>query len=354
MVKEEFTFGELFTVDTSPQRVDELMKLVEIDLPDLHEETKRHLLKQQVEMSNLEFSKYAAGTKITDELVEELMEDSIDTHVHGGSDPFQRRQREDEIAIDATKAKMKAVVIKNWYTPSASRNKLVQKIVDKWAEEHEMRPVQVFGGVTLNLSVGGLNPEVVLRCLGFPRFKYVWMPTADSYYHRLITFNTKGRGIKYLREDGKIVPELQEILRIIADNDLILASGFYPYRETAPLMEEAKKLGVNRMEVIHPTLIHCKHTLTEMKQLAHEGIKIGLTGIASVNIRFAEGILWVLRIVKELAEHLVLGTSSGQLQNPTHIEGMRWMVRFLLAHGITKEEIIKIVKTNPAEHLGIA
>jgi imidazolonepropionase-like amidohydrolase len=51
---------------------------------------------------------------------------------------------------------------------------------------------------------------------------------------------------------------------------------------------------------------------------------------------------------------MVCGSSSGQIQNPTHIEGMRWMIRVLLAYGITKEEVTNIFKTNPAKHLGIA
>ena len=354
MAKKEFDLLELLQVDADPKRVEELMKLVEIDLPDLKGEVKRHLLKQQVEMFNIEYGRYAAGTKITNELIEELMEDAIDTHAHGGSDPFERRQLEDEIVIDATKAKMKAIVIKTWYTPSASRNQLVQKIVDKWAEEHQMRPVQVFGGVTLNSSVGGLNPEAVIRCLGFPRFKYVWMPMSDADYHQLIVFNRKGKGIKFLTEDGKVVPPMQEILRIIADNDLILASGHYPSKETAILMEEAKRLGVKRMEVVHPTLIHSKHSLGEMKELANEGVKLGLMGVASVNVRFVEGVRWLFRVVKELSDSMVWGSDSGQIQNPTHIEGMRWMVRVLLAYGITKEEVTKIFKTNPARHLGIS
>ena len=353
MAKGVFQLEELINMEAPSERVDELMRWVKIDLPNLNDDVKRHLLKQQVELFNIEYGRYIAGTTITNELIDELMEDAIDTHIHGGSDPFERRELEDEIAIDCTKAKMKAVVIKNWYTPSASRTALIQKTVDQWAEDHRMRPVMVFGGITLNFSVGGLNPEAVKRCLGFPRFKYVWMPTVDSYNNQKITFNKEDGGIKYLTDNGRAVPELKEILHIIADNDLILATGFYPYRDTAPLMEEAKRLGVKRMEVIHPTLMHCKHTLAEMKELAMDGVKIGLTGIASVNIRYVEGIRWVFKIVKELSDSMVCGSSSGQIQNPTHIEGLRWMIRVLLAYGITKEEVTKILKTNPAAHLGL-
>jgi hypothetical protein len=351
---DEFCLKDLLEIDAPMERVNDLMKKVEVDDTAVTEDVKRYLLKKQVEMFNLEYGRYAAGTKISDELINNLVKNSIDTHVHGGSDPFERRQLEDEIAIDCTKAKMKAVVIKTWYTPSASRNALVQKIVNKWAEENEMNPVKVFGGVTLNNSVGGLNPEAVVKCLGFPRFKYVWMPMADSYYHNLVVFNRRNQGIHIIDEHGKVPPKLKEILRIIADNNLILASGHYPYRETAILMEEAKKLGVKKMEIVHPTLIHSKHTLAEMKEMANEGVKLGLMGIASVNTRFLEGFRWYIKVIKTLADSMVYGSDSGQIQNPTHMEGTKWLIRILLAYGVTENEIRKIFHTNPQAHLDIS
>lgn len=121
MTKEGFQLQELLNVEAPPERVNELMRWVKIDLPNLSDDVKRPLLKQQVEMFNIEYGCYMAVTKIIDELFDALMEDAIDIHVHEGSDFFERQQLEDEIAIDCTKAKMKAVAIKNWYTPSASR-----------------------------------------------------------------------------------------------------------------------------------------------------------------------------------------------------------------------------------------
>ena len=353
MIEKEPTLEELLKIEASPERVEELMKLVEVDLP-VSDEIKRFLLKQQVELMNLEYGRYAAGTKLTRELVESLLVGSIDTHVHGGSDPFERAQLEDEILMDATKAKMKAIVIKTWYTPSASRNKLLIKWLDQWSAQNGLEPVKAFGGITLNNSVGGFNPRAVQLCLGFPNFKYVWMPMADSYYHQLITLHRKGVGLRYLTENGKIIPEVKDILKIIADNDLVLASGHYAYRETAPLMEEAKKAGVKRMEVIHPTLLHSKNTIAQMKTLANEGVKLCVMGIASVNIRYLEGIRYLLRIIKEVGtDNLIFGSDSGQIQNPTNIEGMRWFIKVLLAYGITKEEVEKIIKVTPAKHLGL-
>jgi hypothetical protein len=348
------TLEELLKIEASADRVEELMKLVEIDLP-VSDEIKRFLIKQQIEIFNLEYGRYAAGTSITRELVDSLLAGSIDIHVHGGSDPFDRLQLEDEILMDATKAKMRAIVIKTWYTPSASRNQLLIKWLDNWASQNGLEPVKIFGGITLCNAVGGFNPIAIKHCLGFPNFKYVWMPMSDSYYHQFVVFNRKGVGLRYLNDDGKIIPEVKEILKYIADNDLILASGHYSYRETAPLMEEAKKVGVKRMEVVHPTLIHSRCTISQMKELAREGVKIGVIGIASVNLRYLEGIRYLFKIIKEVgADNLIYGSDSGQIQNLNHIESMRWFVKILLAHGLAKEEVEKIIKITPSKHLGLA
>ena len=348
------TLEKLLSLDAPPERVEELMEMIDVDLPDVSEDVKRFLLKQQVEMFQLEYGRYALRTQVSDALVDQLLEDGIDTHVHGASDPFERLQFEDEIGIECTRARMKAVVIKTWYTPSASRNGLVQRLVDRWADEHGLRPTLLYGGITLNTSVGGLNPDAVRKCLGFPRFKYVWMPMADSYYHQLVVFRRKNAGIHFLDASGKLVPTMEEILRIIADNDLVLACGHYPYRDAAVLMEGAKRLGVRRMEIVHPTLVHSKHTIAQMKNMAREGVKIGLMGIASVNVRFLEGIRWYFRTIRELSDHMILGSDAGQVQNPRHVDGLRWLIKVLLAYGITPEEITKIFKTNPAGHLGLA
>src|ERR1700733_10095257 len=220
----------LLDYEAPPERVEEMLRLIPLDI-DASDDVKRYVLKQVIEMMQLEYGRYENKTRITEELVDSLMEGAIDCHVHGPPDPFERSQFEDEIAINATKAKMRAIVIKTWYSPSASRNAIVQRFTDKWAKENQMHPVTVFGGVTLNKPAGGINPEAVRKCLGFPNFKYVWMPMADSHWHQYIVFGRKNQGIRFLDENHKLLPETTELLRIIADNDLVLACGHYPIEE---------------------------------------------------------------------------------------------------------------------------
>ena len=265
---EKFSMQQLMNIDVPEERVNRLMDIVTFDTDEpISDEVKRYLVKQQVKYVNIQYARFLAGIHFTQQDVDDLLAGSIDIHAHGGSEPFERICLEDEMLQDFTKAKMRATVIKTWYTPSASRNALLQKDLDQWAAAQELTPVKIFGGITLNQSVGGLNPNAVERCLKYPGMKYVWLPMVDSYHHRRMVYDDQtGAGIHILDENGKVLPQLREIFRIVADNDLILASGHYPYAETSVVFEEAKKMGVKRLEVVHPAHIHSKTTIAQMKE----------------------------------------------------------------------------------------
>src|SRR5947207_2036053 len=77
---------------------------------------------------------------------------TIDIHVH--SDPDNRPRSID--AIDVAKLSrsrgMRGIVLKNHYDPTAALAYIVRK---------EVPGVEVFGGIDLNLTVGGMNPAAV-------------------------------------------------------------------------------------------------------------------------------------------------------------------------------------------------
>src|SRR5205085_6279048 len=139
----------------------------------------------------------------------------------------------------------------------------------------------------------------------------------------------------------KVIPAVQEILRIIADNDLVLASGHYPYEDTAALIEEARRLGVNRIEVIHPAHIHSKHTIAQMKEQAARGAKLMLSGLGAMAYPLHEsGPLYAARIVHEVGpENLVYGSVFSQLQNFPHMVANACMIKQLRHWGRTRDQI---------------
>lgn len=357
MFHEDMSLDEILKIEVPEERVDRLKELVQFDIPGIDEEVERFLLKQQIQFVNIQYARFLAGVKFTEDDVDDLMENAIDCHAHGGSDPFNRLLLEDEIAFDYSKENMRAVVFKTWFTPSASRIQLVQKYLDQWAEQNETRPVEIFGGITLNQSVGGINPNAVKRCLGFPGFKYVWMPMVDSYHHRRIVFDDwSGKGLRLLDDSSKVLPALTDVLKIAADNDLVVATGHFPFDpDHKAMLEEAKRVGVKRMEIIHPAHIHCKTSMAQMKEAASEGVKLMLSGLGTTTFPLHEtGPVYAVKMIKEVgADNIVYGSDYGQIHNPPHVVGTRWLIKLLLSYGATKDEARKVMQETPAKHLGI-
>ncbi len=354
--EEELTLRQILQIDVPDDRVERTKKLVNVDAAGVSDEVFTWLVKQQIQYANIQYARFLAGAKFTEQDVDDVITNAIDIHAHGGSDPMERLLLEDDMAMDYTDLGLRAMVVKTWYSPSASRNALVQKIANRYAEERGLRPVQCFGGITLNYSVGGFNPEAVKKCLAFPGMKYVWMPMVDSYHHRRVVYDDwSGYGLNFLDEDRQVVPQMREILRIIADNDLTLGTGHYPYEDSAILLDEAVRLGVKRMEIIHPAHMHSKHTIAQMKQQAARGAKVMLSGLGTLAFPLHEsGPLYAARIVKEVGPaNVVYGADLGQLQNFPFDVAIRWMVKVLFAYGCTREELYQVFQVTPARHLGL-
>jgi hypothetical protein len=347
--------SDIVQIKPSEERVARLKGVYSLADMELSPGAEEYLVRKEAAYLNVSYTQILSKTPVTDELIDDLLKNSMDTHAHGGSDPMERLLLEDELAIDCTQAGVRAIVIKTWYTPSASRNQLVQRIVNRYADEHGLRPTTCFGGVTLNYSQGGFNPHAVKACLGFPNMKYVWMPMVDSYHHRRVVYDDwSGYGLKFTDDHYNIIEPVQEICRIIADNDLVLAIGHYPYEDCAALIEEARRLGVNRIELVHPNMIHSKHTIPQMKAQAERGAKLMFRSKGIVAYPMELEPPYAVRVIREVgAENLVHGSDWGQKFNLRHVVGNRWAIAVLLANGITPDEIRMIYQDAPADLLGI-
>src|SRR6476469_9722136 len=100
----------------------------------------------------------------------------VDIHAHSDPDSVPRSID----AIDAAKLAhargMRCLVLKNHYEPTASLAYIVRK---------EVPGIEVFGGISLDLTNGGVNPAAVEWMTkvkgGYGRI--VWMPTFDSEFN---------------------------------------------------------------------------------------------------------------------------------------------------------------------------
>src|SRR5580704_19310849 len=96
-----------------------------------------------------------------------FLEDAIDLHVHSAPDVDARRFNDLELAREAERAGMAAILIKSHQNSTVERAWLVSKVITG---------IQVFGGLVLNETVGGLNVAAVKLALAMGA-KEIWMPS---------------------------------------------------------------------------------------------------------------------------------------------------------------------------------
>jgi len=141
----------------------------------------------------------------------------IDMHVHPDPDVFGRSLTDNELATIARRKGMRGIVIKNHVVTTSDRAALVMQ---------QVPGIEVWGGIVLNKSVGGVNPAAVewMHRMSGGRGKVVWLPTFDSNMHIKTLVDKNQSGI-VVATNGQVTPELEQVLKIIAREDLILATG---------------------------------------------------------------------------------------------------------------------------------
>ena len=268
----------------------------------------------------------------------------IDLHVHSAPDSGPRSIDAIEIARIAKRHGMRALLFKNHYTSTAPLAYLVSQAVPG---------IESYGGIALNRSVGGINPAAVEHMAkttgGLGRV--VWMPTFDSeHYHHTVTPNP---GFVSVSRDGKLLPEVEEVLTLMADLDLALATGHSTPQESLLLIRAAKQAGIDRIIVTHPFLPEVSMSLDLQRQAAQLGafleypIALALPATDLTIEQFAQAILDIG------PQHVILTSDLGQILNPIHTDGLVAFLAQLREEGFSEQQIDRMTKGNPATLLGL-
>jgi len=269
----------------------------------------------------------------------------VDIHVHSDPDSMPRSIDAIDAAKLARSRGMRGLVLKNHYEPTASLAYLVRK---------EVPGIELFGGIALNRTVGGVNPAAVER---MPRVKggwgrVVWMPTFDA--ENQVRFSKENRPFVSVSKNGQLLPEVKEVLALIAKNKLTLATGHSSPQEDLLLIRAAKDLGVSRIVVTHAMLPPVKMNVEQMKQAAAMGayLEFVYNALLGPNKSF-EMPEYAAAIRAVGPEHCILSSDLGQAGNPLHPDGLEAFFRGLRGQGFSVAEIDRMSKTNPARLLGL-
>ena len=268
----------------------------------------------------------------------------VDIHVH--SDPDSRLRNVDAIDVARLGRRhgVRALLLKNHYTHTASLAYIVGQVIPG---------IELYGGIVLNRSVGGINPVAIKHMAattgGLGRV--VWMPTFDSE-HYTRTFAPNPNFVPISR-GGKLLPEVEEVLLLIAKKDLALATGHSSPEESILLIEAAKKSGIERIVVTHPMLPPVGMSIALQKKAASLGafLEYPFNALLPGGDVSYEILVETLRAVG--TEKAILSSDLGQPMNPVHTDGLINYFERLENSGFTQKSIDRMSKINPATFLGL-
>ena len=280
----------------------------------------------------------------------------IDMHVHPDPDVFGRSLTDIELATVARRKGMRGLVLKNHVVTTADRAALAMQ---------QVPGIEIWGGIVLNSSVGGVNPAAVewMHRMSGGRGKIVWLPTFDSDKH-IKTLVDKNRSGLRVAIDGKVTPEMEEVLKIIARENLVLATGHVHPEEVLAVVKRGRELGVKHMLVTHGLTNIPGLSLEQAKQVTAMGAKIEicyLQFMTGPQAQYPWMTHWervdakaVAQAVKDIgAEHLVLSTDLGQQGMMTPPDGIENQIAAVKAAGVSQADIDTMMKRNPAQLLGL-
>ena len=244
----------------------------------------------------------------------------IDMHVHSHPDVFGRNMDDIDVAQLAKARGMRGIVLKNHVAETASRAALVMKVVPG---------IEVFGGIVLNKAVGGINPDAVEwmhRTYG-GRGRMVWLPTFEADKHVKTLLRPDAVGLT-VAPNGQVTPEMDAILKIIARENLVLATGHVHPEEIVAVVKRARELGVKNIVVTHGFTNVPGLTMAQAKQVTEMGAVIEvcfLQFLAGPNAPLPFLTHWtqvnakhVAEAAKELgAKSLLISSDLGQSGNMT-------------------------------------
>src|SRR5437764_2397339 len=192
-----------------------------------------------------------------------LLQGAYDTHIHVGPDVVERKIDDVSLARRFQELGMAGFILKSHYTSTAERAAVVRKAVPG---------INARGAISLNRAVGGINPLAV-EIAAREGARTVWLPTVDSVNEShereappgakvpvwvKLQLELREQGIELPpvpvvdEQDGTVLPELREVLGMIARHNMLLATGHLSRDEIFAVVDAALEQGVRDIVITHP------------------------------------------------------------------------------------------------------
>ncbi len=264
--------------------------------------------------------------------IDSLLNGSIDLHVHSGPDTNNMRMDAMETTRSAYEAGMAGFALK-------SNDYLTTPLTYTLSQIYP--GLVIYGSISLNSAVGGINPEAVLKAAELGT-SFVWMPTISANFS--ISETQPEAGIKILDNKGKLTDGAIEVIDIVKSYNMTLMSGCISPDETIELFTSAKARGLEKIVVNHP-----ENFLDEqLEKLVNLGAYLEFSFLSCMPFTSKLSPQELANNISKSGLHrCILTTSFGQFSNPPPSEGMRMAIAALMESGMPIENISSLIKDNP-------
>jgi hypothetical protein len=277
---------------------------------------------------------------------------AFDFHVHQGPDSVDRAIDADDLARLAKEMGMRGMVMKNHWEDTAALAYMVRK---------EVPGIELFGGITQDLAVGGINLEAVKHMVamkgGWGRI--VWLPTFDA--ENAVKY-AKGTGpFVRVSENGHLLPDVLQLIDFIAQHhDMVLETGHISAEEGDLVVHEAHQRGVTHLVVTHAMAAPVRMTIPQMQAAAQDGAFIEFVYGATLGKNPVVTIGDYAEAIRSVGpKSCIVATDFGAVQKPPEPQrplepqGFLDFMTALHKEGISVADINLMTKTNPALALGL-
>ena len=286
-----------------------------------------------------------AGQQAGSDTAAQLLRGTIDIHVHSHPDNVPRSIDGLEVAKLARTRGMRGIVLKNHYDPTAGLAFLARK---------EAPGLEVFGGIDLNLSVGGMNTAAVehLTEVAGGWGRVVWMSTFDA--ENQVRYSKENRPFVSVSRNGQLLPEAKAVIAVIAKHNLVLATGHVSAQEALMLLREGKQQGVQHMVVTHAINPPILMDVAQMKEAASLGAFIEFAGSTLANAAAAARMDRFADLIRKVGPaSCILSSDLGQQGNPLPPDGYGDFLAAMQTRGFSADEVARMSRQNPASLLGL-
>src|SRR5579871_6583662 len=287
------------------------------------------------------------------------LEGAYDLHVHSAPCLYPRLADDLTMAEAAQAAGLRGLVLKSHHEPTTGRAYLLNQILRRGNPD----PLTVYGSLTLNASVGGVNPVAVEAALRTGA-RIVWMPTVDSAAHAAAFGHTGGwdaqgsasrllsRTPLTILQEGQLLPAARTVLKLCQEYGVALGTGHLGREEVFALARFAAEETFARLVVTHPLFKVPGLGLAALTELAALGCHFEFTYCTlSPMWRHATIEETVAAIRAVGIERAYLSSDGGQTHNPMPHEGLRLLAQMCLEKGLTEADIQSLICSNPTRLL---